>query len=89
MTHLIFLFFSFFIEKNEKKIIFLKGIEKNYWIVKWEERYIHVQMNHINTLAIDQSQGFVTYLWEGPDQSTMNNVNIRCIQMKTDQTEAK
>ena len=52
-------------------------------------RICHVQMNHINTLAIDQSQGFVTYLWEGPDQSTMNNVNIRCIQMKTDQTEAK
>ena len=46
-------------------------------------------MNHNDTLAIDQSQGFVTYLWEGPDQSTMNNVNIRCIQMKTDQTEGK
>ena len=30
-------------------------------------------MNHINTLAIDQSQGFVTYLWEDFNQSTMNN----------------
>ena len=46
-------------------------------------------MNHNNTLAIAPPQGFVTYLWEGPDQSTMNNVDIRCIQMKTDQTEGK
>ena len=30
-------------------------------------------MNHINTLAIDQSQGFVTYLWEDFNQSTMYN----------------
>ena len=30
-------------------------------------------MNHINTLAIDQSQGFVTYLWEDFNQNTMNN----------------
>ena len=30
-------------------------------------------MNHINTLAIDQSQGFVTYLWEDFNQNTMYN----------------
>ena len=36
-------------------------------------RICHVQMNHINTLAIDQSQGFVTYLWEDFNQSTMYN----------------
>ena len=30
-------------------------------------------MNHNDTLAIDQSQGFVTYLWEDFNQSTMNN----------------
>ena len=87
MTHFIFLFFSFFIEKKWKKIIFLKGIKK--LLNSKVRRICHVQMNHNDTLAIDQSQGFVTYLWEGPDQSTMNNVDIRCIQMKTDQTEAK
>ena len=80
-------FLVFSLKKNEKKIIFLKGIKK---LLNSEVRRIcHVQMNHNDTLAIDQSQGFVTYLWEGPDQSTMNNVDIRCIQMKTDQTEAK
>ena len=85
---MIFLFFSFFIEKKKwKKIIFLKGIKK--LLNSKVRRICHVQMNHNNTLSIDQSQGFVTYLWEGPDQSTMNNVNIRCIQMKTDQTEGK
>ena len=36
-------------------------------------RICHVQMNHINTLAIDQSQGFVTYLWEDFNQNTMYN----------------
>ena len=30
-------------------------------------------MNHINTLSIDQSQGFVTYLWEDFNQNTMYN----------------
>ena len=36
-------------------------------------RICHVQMNHNDTLAIDQSQGFVTYLWEDFNQSTMYN----------------
>ena len=30
-------------------------------------------MNHNDTLAIDQSQGFVTYLWEDFNQNTMYN----------------
>ena len=41
-------------------------------------------MNHINTLAIDQSQGFVTYLWEDFNQSTMyNKVNEKHIRKST------
>ena len=41
-------------------------------------------MNHINTLAIDQSQGFVTYLWEDFNQSTMcNGVNEKHIWKST------
>ena len=36
-------------------------------------RICHVQMNHNDTLAIDQSQGFVTYLWEDFNQNTMYN----------------
>ena len=41
-------------------------------------------MNHINTLAIDQSQGFVTYLWEDFNQSTMyNKVNEKYIRKST------
>ena len=54
-----------------KKIIFLKGIKK--LLNSKVRRICHVQMNHINTLAIDQSQGFVTYLWEDFNQSTMYN----------------
>ena len=58
-------------KKNEKKIIYLKGIKK---LLNSEVRRIcHVQMNHNDTLAIDQSQGFVTYLWEDFNQSTMYN----------------
>ena len=30
-------------------------------------------MNHNDTLAIDQSQGFVTYLWEDFNQNTIYN----------------
>ena len=41
-------------------------------------------MNHINTLAIDQSQGFVTYLWEDFNQNTMyNKVNEKHIWKST------
>ena len=41
-------------------------------------------MNHNNTLAIDQSQGFVTYLWEDFNQSTMyNKVNEKYIWKST------
>ena len=71
MTHFIFLFFSFFIEKKWKKIIFLKGIKK--LLNSKVRRICHVQMNHNDTLAIDQSQGFVTYLWEDFNQNTMYN----------------
>ena len=69
-------------KKNEKKIIFLKGIKK---LLNSEVRRIcHVQMNHNNTLAIDQSQGFVTYLWEDFNQNTMyNKVNEKYIRKST------
>ena len=41
-------------------------------------------MNHNDTLAIDQSQGFVTYLWEDFNQNTMyNRVNEKYIRKST------
>ena len=47
-------------------------------------RICHVQMNHNDTLAIDQSQGFVTYLWEDFNQNTMyNRVNEKHIWKST------
>ena len=64
-------FLVFSLRKMKKKIIFLKGIKK--LLNSKVRRICHVQMNHINTLAIDQSQGFVTYLWEDFNQNTMYN----------------
>ena len=65
-----------------KKNNFLKGIKK---LLNSEVRRIcHVQMNHNDTLAIDQSQGFVTYLWEDFNQNTMyNKVNEKHIRKST------